>query len=54
MLANQDSNWISLGFRGVSQLQGDTSTSVPNATGRWINLSPFEQDEFEFPAHTYN
>jgi len=45
-LANQQNDWISLGFRGVSQLFGDQATSVPNNSGRWINLSPFEQDEF--------
>jgi choline dehydrogenase-like flavoprotein len=49
VLANQDSNWVSLGFRGVSQLQGDTTSSVPNPNGRWINLSPFENDEFGIP-----
>ena len=48
-LANQQSGWISIGFRGVSQQIGDPSTSVPNPTGRWINLSPFEVDEFGLP-----
>jgi hypothetical protein len=48
-LANQQNDWISLGFRGVSQLFGDQATSVPNNSGRWINLSPFEQDEFGMP-----
>jgi choline dehydrogenase-like flavoprotein len=24
-------------------------SSVPNSSGRWINLSPFEQDEFGMP-----
>jgi hypothetical protein len=28
---------------------GDTTTAVPNAAGRWINLSPFENDEFGVP-----
>lgn len=45
-LANQTANAISIGFRGVSQQFGDRATSVPNANGRWINLSPFESDEF--------
>jgi GMC oxidoreductase len=48
-LANQDSNSISIGFRGVSQQIGDRTSSVPNASGRWINLSPFEGDEFGVP-----
>jgi hypothetical protein len=48
-LANQQNGWISIGFRGASQLTGDQASSVPNANGRWINLSPFEQDEFGVP-----
>ena len=46
ILKNQDADWISITFRGASQLVGDRKTSVPNASGRWINLSPFEVDEF--------
>ena len=49
LLASQQSGWISLAFRGASQLTGDMTTPVPNATGRWINLSPFESDEFGVP-----
>jgi choline dehydrogenase-like flavoprotein len=48
-LANQQTDWISICFRGVSQLIGDKLTSVPNSLGRWINLSPFETDEFGVP-----
>jgi choline dehydrogenase-like flavoprotein len=48
-LANQQAVWISIAFRGVSQLIGDQTTSVPNQGGRWINLSPFETDEFGVP-----
>jgi choline dehydrogenase-like flavoprotein len=48
-LANQQNGWISIGFRGVSQLHGDQASSVPNISGRWVNLSPFEQDEFGMP-----
>lgn len=48
-LANQTADTISIGFRGVSQTFGDQATSVPNSLGRWINLSPFESDEFEVP-----
>ncbi len=48
-LANQQEGWISIGFRGVSQLIGDQTTSVPYQTGRWINLSPYESDEFGVP-----
>jgi choline dehydrogenase-like flavoprotein len=48
-LANQQAGWISIGFRGVSQQIGDQATSVPNQVGRWINLSPYEVDEFGEP-----
>lgn len=48
-LANQQNGWISIGFRGVSQMIGDRVSSVPNASGRWINLSPYEIDEFGVP-----
>jgi choline dehydrogenase-like flavoprotein len=48
-LANQQTDWISICFRGVSQLIGDKLTSVPNSLGRWITLSPFETDEFGVP-----
>jgi len=48
-LANQQAGWISIGFRGVSQQIGDQATSVPTPNGRWINLSPFEVDEFGLP-----
>jgi len=48
-LANQRSGTISTTLRGESQMIGDTTTPVPNANGRWINLSPFESDEFGVP-----
>ena len=48
-LANQQAGWISIGFRAVSQQIADQAASVPNSTGRWINLSPFEADEFGVP-----
>jgi hypothetical protein len=46
ILASQQDGWISFALRGSSQLQGDTTTPIPNGTGRWINLSPYESDEF--------
>jgi choline dehydrogenase-like flavoprotein len=46
VLSMQDADWISLAFRGASELTGDKTSSIPNSAGRWINLSPFEVDEF--------
>ena len=48
-LANQRSDKISITIRGESQMIGDKRTPVPNANGRWINLSPGEKDEFGVP-----
>lgn len=49
LLASQQAGWISFAFRGASQLTGDRASPVPNPSGRWINLSPFESDEFGIP-----
>jgi choline dehydrogenase-like flavoprotein len=49
ILSTQQSGWISLAFRGGSELKGDKTTPVPNSSGRWIDLSPFESDEFGIP-----
>lgn len=48
-LDSQQAGWISIAFRGVSQMHGDQASAVPNAVGRWINLSPFESDEYSVP-----
>ena len=49
ILANQQAGWISFALRGSSELKPDTTTPVPNPSGRWINLSPYEYDEFGIP-----
>jgi choline dehydrogenase-like flavoprotein len=49
LLSMQQAGWISLAFRGASELRGDKTTPVPNPSGRWIDLSPFESDEFGIP-----
>ncbi len=46
ILASQQAGWVSFAFRAASEMQGDIADSVPNATGRWINLSPYEFDEY--------
>ena len=48
-LANTDPNWITLTFRGIGEMRGDRATAVPNAVGSWIDLSPYEFDEFGVP-----
>jgi choline dehydrogenase-like flavoprotein len=49
LLSTQQAGWISFAFRGASELKGDKTTAVPNSSGRWINLSPFESDEYGIP-----
>jgi hypothetical protein len=49
ILAMQQDGWISFALRGSSQMDGDTVTPVPNGSGRWLNLSPYESDEFGVP-----
>jgi choline dehydrogenase-like flavoprotein len=48
-LANQDPNWITITFRGIGEMRGDRATPVPNGAGSWIDLSPFENDEYGVP-----
>jgi hypothetical protein len=48
-LANQNPDWITITFRGIGEMRGDRATPVPNAGGSWIDLSPFENDEYGVP-----
>jgi choline dehydrogenase-like flavoprotein len=48
-LLNDDPNWITMTLRGIGEMHGDTGTPVPNGSSSWINLSPFETDEFGVP-----
>jgi hypothetical protein len=48
-LANQDPNWIAITLRGIGEMKGDPAAAVPNNATSWIDLSPFESDEFGVP-----
>lgn len=48
-LANQDPDWITITFRGIGEMHDDKTSGIPNATTSWINLSPYEFDEFGVP-----
>jgi choline dehydrogenase-like flavoprotein len=48
-LMNDDPNWITITVRGIGEMHGDRTTPLPNGTGSWINLSPFEVDEYGVP-----
>ena len=45
-LANQDPNFITITFRAIGEMAGDKAAPVPTPAESWINLSPFEVDEF--------
>lgn len=49
LLAMEVSDMISFWFRGVSEAEGDKKTPIPSPDGSWINLSPFETDEYGIP-----
>lgn len=48
-LANTDPDWVTITLRAIGEMHGDASSTVPNSTGSWINLSPWELDEFGVP-----
>jgi choline dehydrogenase-like flavoprotein len=48
-LINDDPDWVTVTLRAIGEMHGDRISGVPNASGSWINLSPFESDEFGAP-----
>jgi choline dehydrogenase-like flavoprotein len=48
-LANDDPDRITLTVRGIGEMHGDQVSGVPNGSGSWIDLSPYETDEFGVP-----
>ena len=48
-LANTDPDWITMTLRGIGEMHGDKTSPVPNSNGSWINLSPWENDEYGIP-----
>jgi GMC oxidoreductase len=49
ILDAQKSGWVAMTVRGLGEMEGNKSSPVPNNVGSWINLSPFEADEFGAP-----
>jgi hypothetical protein len=49
ILDAQKSDWIAITVRGLGEMEGNKSSPVPNNVGSWIDLSPFETDEFGMP-----
>lgn len=48
-LANVDPDWVTLTLRGIGEMVGDRVTPVPHPSRSWIDLSPFESDEYGVP-----
>src|SRR5207245_7606273 len=46
LLASQDFNKISITFRGIGEMVGDKNAVNTNPATSWVDLSPFELDEF--------
>jgi choline dehydrogenase-like flavoprotein len=44
-----DPDWIPVTLRGIGEMTGDRAGAVPDPSRSWINLSPFETDEFGVP-----
>jgi hypothetical protein len=48
-LTNQDPDWVTITFRGIGEMTGDKNAAIPNASASWMNLSPYEFDEYGVP-----
>jgi choline dehydrogenase-like flavoprotein len=48
-LANADPDWVTLTVRGIGEMRGDRTTPVPDAARSWVDLSPWESDEYGVP-----
>jgi choline dehydrogenase-like flavoprotein len=44
-----DPDWIPITIRGIGEMTGDRATPVPDPARSWIDLSPFERDEYGVP-----
>jgi len=48
ILSSQSEDWIVLTLRAIGEMLGDKNAQVTNANSSWMNLSPFENDQFGF------
>jgi choline dehydrogenase-like flavoprotein len=44
--ADADPDWVTITLRGIGEMHGDRLTPAPASGRSWINLSPWESDEF--------
>jgi choline dehydrogenase-like flavoprotein len=48
-LANSDPRWIAVTLRAIGEMHGDGETPVHAADASWMDLSPYELDEYGAP-----
>ena len=46
LLASEEFDRITITFRGIGEMLGDKNATNTNSASSWIDLSPFERDEF--------
>src|SRR5260370_27251072 len=46
LLASEDFDKVTITFRGIGEMVGDKNASNTNPATSWMDLSPFESDEF--------
>jgi hypothetical protein len=49
ILAQQDSEWIAITLRGIGEMQGFKDKPIRSTDTSWMDLSPFEKDQFGNP-----
>jgi hypothetical protein len=47
--ANADPDWLTITLRGIGEMRGDQTTPIPDGSRNWVNLSPWETDEYGAP-----
>ncbi len=47
-LSSQSADWIVITLRGIGEMHGDKNATVGDNSTNWMNLSPYEKDQFGF------
>ena len=47
-LSSQTADWIVITLRGIGEMHGDKNATVGDNSTNWMNLSPYEKDQFGF------
>lgn len=48
ILSSLSSEWVTVVLRSVGEMTGDRASTIPHPGGSWMNLSPYEYDEYGF------